>query len=569
MPTREEMIREIKRAQMIKEIRAAEAAKPSPEMLQAEQEYAALTPGEQKTLGVAAGARQFRESIPILGAGIAKLEGLAKPYLPEAIQKDIRLLEYAQGKLQKESPKLATGLELGAAFINPVPVAGAISQATKLPGALARIGESAAVLGADTALRGGDVSGAVTAGAIGGVAGEALGGAVGKFAKLPESLKAFAEQRAVKAAIGQNAAALKKMGDIENIQKFGRELLTADQAGAPAVKAFTNVEEAADAAAAKKELWGGRIGLISDMVDNVKPQAVSGANIAQKIRDYAGEIKAVGKGAGLKERLEQEAMNFDKLGNMSVKDAMIAKNQFKFDPQTPDLLVSDKDVINKINRFVSNEMDETIEAVGNKSLRSEYAKAKEKYGIYKTITDAAEKREKQNIANRFISPSDYAVGGLGFLGAALDGNDSRVQDAIIAVGAGLGNKFARTRGSAFAAKSADVARNLIGSSPEALGKYYEILSKAAARGNPALTATHFILLQNEKEYRDKISNITEPKKQESSAQIPAPNIYGKYAKTFESAKERGGNAVAATNFILSQTDPEYRKKTLAKGSESK
>jgi hypothetical protein len=63
---------------------------------------------------------------------------------------------------------------------------------------------------------------------------------------------------------------------------------------------------------------------------------------------------------------------------------------------------------------------------------------------------------------------------------------------------------AKSYGNNFVAQGSDWLANVVRSSPSALGKYAPILSKAAARGGSSLPATDFILQQTDPDYRQHI-----------------------------------------------------------------
>lgn len=201
------------------------------------------------------------------------------------------------------------------------------------------------------------------------------GQAVSKISpKVAEYLQNVAKERAVKAATGENAGALRKIarvkgqsgGDIDkaigNIRTAGGHLLE-DTEGGPAVGWLSKSSDIADAAAKKRAIYGQKIGDVGKTVDELVPGgAVVGKDLAQELRDYAQTIPNVGKGGSLRSRLEDEAENMKNLGQMSFAQAQKVKNQFPWEPQAADALISNKDVTNRIQGIVGNKMDEAAEA---------------------------------------------------------------------------------------------------------------------------------------------------------------------------------------------------------------
>lgn len=207
-------------------------------------------------------------------------------------------------------------------------------------------------------------------GAVTPIAIEKTLGAAGS--KLAPYLQKKAEERAVKAATGESAAAIRKLAKTtgkkvdldraeENIRKTGRELLTPDEdTGKPLLGRFDRPEEIAPKAEARRKQLGSKIGAIGDEIDKADPQAISGKSIADKMIDYAATIPETEVGRRQQERILAEAANFEKMGGFNFKDAKRIKSQFAYKPQDSDLLISNQDINNKINQIVEGEIKDTV-----------------------------------------------------------------------------------------------------------------------------------------------------------------------------------------------------------------
>lgn len=234
------------------------------------------------------------------------------------------------------------------------------------------------------------------------VAGKAAGVAAKPIAnlspKVAEYLAKIAEERAVKASTGENVRAIRKLarvegksaGDVEraeaNLRQSGRHLLE-DTEGGPAVGWVSKSGDIAERASEKRKAYGRKIGDVGKAVDTAAPEgAISGAALAKELRDYAATIPPVGKGAALRERLEAEAVNMEAMGPMSFKKAQQVKNQFPFEPQAADALISSKDVTNKIQGMVGGKMDEAV-AAAPQSMSGKGAALKESGITLKTESD--------------------------------------------------------------------------------------------------------------------------------------------------------------------------------------
>jgi hypothetical protein len=349
--------------------------------------------------------------------------------------------------------------------------------------------------------------GAVTGAAVQGVLSGA--GAVGQG--IADRFKNLPEQRAVKAVTGQNISALRQIsdttfkgaGDIgaanDRIVKVGRDIL--DEPGV--LGPLSKVEDIAPKLGQAREKYGQLIGEVGKQIDEIAPGAVDAKNIAGKIVDYAESIPETMQGQKLRDKLVEEAANFEKIGNLSFADAQKFKNQFKYKAVDADALISNQDATNKVRNIIASEMDQTAKNLSQngpdevKSLLDNYGLYKSKYGSFKAASDAATDRVQKNLTNRFVSPSDYGMGAA--IGTAQSLAHGSVSPTTIAIGAGaaMANKFARERGSALAAKTADgILKAWNSQGVKGLLDAASPILQAAQQGNPSAILTFQILNQS-------------------------------------------------------------------------
>lgn len=396
--------------------------------------------------------------------------------------------------------------------------------------------------------------------ALGAGAGAAFQGLLGKGSEALKKLPAFARkkaaERAVKATTGQNIKAIRKMGgtthasagDIEKfekgVRKVGEDIMEeVTPSGKPLMQGFESVEDLAPKMAEARKYYGGKLGEVGKAVDAFYPKgSVQGSNIANKLRAYAAEIPPVAQGKKLIEQIEGVADDFDAAGNLTFDKAKLFKNQFQYKADDADLLVSNKDVTNKIRSIIGGEMDETadnlktnlgkvLERAGEakpitmterggippaaqgamnvsadevdkvkyiKNLLDQYGKYKGKYGSFKQAADAATDRAQKNLSNRFVSPSDYGVGSsVGITSAIASGNPAML---LMGAAGAAANKLARERGSSTAAvalrKIAQLAEN-----PAFSNKYAKALTNAAGDGPTAMLGVHAVLMKTDPDYK--------------------------------------------------------------------
>jgi len=115
------------------------------------------------------------------------------------------------------------------------------------------------------------------------------------------------------------------------------------------------------------------------------------------------------------------------------------------------------DELGKANRiledFITTETDNVLSATGSAELQGAYLKAKQTWGVLRDARKMAEKADLQNLGNRWASPSDYYVGGVGAtIGAMAAGPVGGL------VGGAVGsmvNKVVRERGRSTVARIAE------------------------------------------------------------------------------------------------------------------
>lgn len=389
---------------------------------------------------------------------------------------------------------------------------------------------------------------------------KALGGLAKKLRGAPAAAKELAEESAVKAATGQGKSHLlklgkmtrKKPGDYQKfekaVQRSGRDILDEIDpvTGERVLKAGDRVKDIAPKAQGAVERYGEQIGNIGKGIDALEPQGgVSVKNITNKLEAYAKTIPKVGAGknrrAALEEVIEDLKMEHPG-GKMPFGKAQELKGQFQFEPSDADLLISNKKVTNKINRIISDEMDETVGAMSDKfgkvpkpgtrtvdpattgpgpglvkgnlpaetgpsnispedynkvqqirQLLDNYGKLKGKYGSFKQTAGAATDRAVGDFSNRKISPSDYALGIGGAVGSAAAGDPT---PALIGLTAALSHKLVRERGNATAARVLDRISKAAENSPEFAKKFGDVLMKAGEKGPAAMIAVHQSLKKN-------------------------------------------------------------------------
>ena len=99
---------------------------------------------------------------------------------------------------------------------------------------------------------------------------------------------------------------------------------------------------------------------------------------------------------------------------------------------------------------------------------SKFGDLKQDYGNLQTAANISGNRTAREMANRFISPSDYMSGSAGAIGGMAMGmaHGAPIEGAVLGAGLGLVNKVARTYGNQINAKSLDTVSQMLMKSPE-------------------------------------------------------------------------------------------------------
>lgn len=132
------------------------------------------------------------------------------------------------------------------------------------------------------------------------------------------------------------------------------------------------------------------------------------------------------------------------------------------------------------------------------------------YSTLRTGLDMAKDKRAAEAANRYLSLGDAAYGTAGAVAASFNDNDP-IDSLAGFGGAALANRMFRTRGAAVA--------------------------------GPLL---------------NRLASAVKPSDSLSKALMTNPTMFGKYAKPLLSAAQRGAQNLAISNYVLSETDPEYR-----------
>lgn len=334
----------------------------------------------------------------------------------------------------------------------------------------------------------------------------------------------FAEERAAKTALGPGIGKFREVAgatmrgepDMEKaqgkIRNLGRKMLDDGQVG------WLSTTEGIGKGASKEfSRLKGEIGEVGSMVDAAIPEgAISGQQIADRLVEYASQIPETEGGKALQNRILAEAANFEKIPSMTFAQAQKFKNQFQYKPQAADAFESSQDAVNGIKRIIGEAMEEGSDAAIARLSQSGdpidqktagriglYRDLKKKYGSYKQVAKSATDQMLKDTSNNFFSPMNTVMGSVAGAGSFAGGADP-LSSMLLGAATTGGVQFARNRGGAFFAKTADALRKVIQSNPEKFRRWGDTLYRASVAGNSSLVVTHQLLMQSDPEYRQLI-----------------------------------------------------------------
>lgn len=418
-----------------------------------------------------------------------------------------------------------------------------------------RVGSNTAISAADAAARGHDPGEAAKRAALVGGGLEAIGAGAGALArtgaKAGETLdaagslaKELAEEKAFKAAVGNQGKAYNDAADRGLINERGRELLDegtvgfADSARQIAAKAKVGAKKA-----------GEGIGELLSSIDKASPAPmVSGKTMADQLRTYAGEIGGSGNKA-LVARLHEAADDLEARGQMTFADAQVEKDSWAWEPGSSVTKVASR----RVKGIIGQEMEDAIGRLGQPQVgapteavaeapsqfgqmlqtgsggprmqpaadtsflkdaelapegaltpeqqQQVYQSLKSKYGTLKAATKDATVNANRYDKNNSFSLGDKAAA---FGAAALNPHGTMAKMATGAV-AGVANKLLRKRGTSAGAVSLDKIGDMLRATPEFFGKYAAPLLESLQRGDQSLAITHYLLSQQDPDYQKLVS----------------------------------------------------------------
>lgn len=341
-------------------------------------------------------------------------------------------------------------------------------------------------------------------GAILGAGAQKIGQALSKTPEaVGDSLTDFAEVQSFR-AMGGDKSALNKMG-MDKARSVGRAGLDNE-----IVTPLASTDDMLSRAEALKASGGAQMGQAYDAIDQAGVSTFNPLNVASSVDEQLGGFYRSPINRGETQQLENMLESIVQRGadNIPLREAQSLKEEIgkvafpNGGKINPDLITEKQRMAQEAYRIV-NEAIDSAAGSGDASAQALLREGKELYGAGANAERLLANRQAKEAGNKMFGLTDTIVGASGLVGAIPTGGMSAVAGAAVVGGKKLAEKY----GPQTLAVGADKLGEFLKRDPFAFGKYSSVLSQAAARGGNSLAASHYLLQQQDPEYRETLKRV--------------------------------------------------------------
>lgn len=330
-------------------------------------------------------------------------------------------------------------------------------------------------------------------------------------AKATAKLNKLARQKAFEAAgpmLGDFRKIKKTRGN-DFVETLGKRIIDDDL-----IKAGDSVKNIAERSSDR----------LDDIVDSMRSlksevgQKVEFVDFEELAKTLKKELSGTAKGIGaadIKAGTEKVLDDIATIGTGTFDDIIeqrqIADEYVNFAKRMSDM-PADQKIYYKIRTALNDKAEEILRNVdkyNGTDLAKRFRDLNRDYSEVRTIFDIADDKASREAANMMMGLSDRQAG----IGAAtvMAAQGKPVKAAAIGVASAAASKILKSRGNSVAAKFINRIAKISESSPDALGKYMDILERAAAV-SPERYAQEAMRLKRDRDFRDRVYRATNERK---------------------------------------------------------
>ncbi len=326
--------------------------------------------------------------------------------------------------------------------------------------------------------------------------GGALAAAVTATLGIPEMGQELADSanlRAIKqsGAMLGNARALDRQNLIGEAGQMMMRPIETESGPVQVLTVGANAEDVADRTSKLLQSHGKRIGQIEDALDSAFPQMSADPQASQNLIHPSqvadrieSELVAPHVGTSLEEDTSKAQEFADKLRDLGDDPITFAeakrqlgavRNKVNWSrEQSPSL-----ELLKQASGILTDEIEKSVGKIGEASGQpwlEKYLESKDIYHAMSAINPIAEDRVFRDTMNRYMSPSDNAMGMTAAIAASAKGASGGAA-AAGAAGAAAANRIVRRYGNSVAALTANNASQAISKIPQSVGQLSQAISE--------------------------------------------------------------------------------------------
>lgn len=265
-------------------------------------------------------------------------------------------------------------------------------------------------------------------------------------------------------------------------------------------------ENVAQKAGAAMEQAGGTMDDVLRTLDSSGAKA-SVDDVVSTLEQKINDLSQSPGNESLIKQLQKEVDNLYLRGESQIAPSVAEQAKRNFQSQvnwmSPEV---DKKAASHLSSAFKNEVENVAEQA-SPELAGAFKEAKNTYGMLAPVKEAAEKRAAQMAQSPFGGLGDIMSGGVGGTVGGMVGGPG---GAVAGTAANIAFKrVVQPRLTSSGAVMTDYLADILRYAPEKLGKYAVPLQNALARGGSSLAATHYILQQTDPKYRELVNTSEE------------------------------------------------------------